>query len=220
METDRKVYDRQNRFFSEAYKSGKIGWPREGPTKLVDQILDAYKGSDTGMVLEIGSGEGRNLAPFQEQGWTVVAMDFLRDPLRVASRNLSIGGGGRACFVQGDLFRLPFHPASFDVVFDFGVYHHLRRPERKKYPLWIARLLKPGGLAGLGVFSDLFRHFPEEARRRNFVTHRGHHDVFFKERDLPSLLGRGFSLLSTGEERPGALDHYRLAVYRKNREEP
>ncbi len=220
METDRKVYDRQNRFFSEAYHSGKIGWPREGPTRLVSQIIESSIGSVPGTVLEIGSGEGRNLAPFLERGWDVVAMDFLVDPLRMARERISDGWGGRVFFVQGDLFHLPFHPASFDVVFDFGVYHHLRRPEREKYPSWVARLLKPGGLAGLGVFSDLFRHFPEEVRRRNFITHRGHHDVFFKEKDLPALMGRGFSLLSTGEERPGALDHYRLAVYRKNREEP
>ena len=218
METDRKVYDRQTQFFAEAYRSGNIGWPREGPSGLVDLLLEAANGSGFGTVLEIGSGEGRNLAPFLNRGWNVVALDLLVDPLRVARGKISSERSGQAFFVQGDLFRLPFRPKSFDVVFDFGVYHHLRRPERKKYPSWIGQLLKPGGLAGVGVFSELFRHFPEESRRRSFVTHRGHHDVFFRERDLPALLGGSFSLVSTGSESPGALDHYRLAVYRKIRE--
>jgi len=215
METSRKVYDRQKQFFEEAYKTGKIGWPREGPSGLVSLILDLTAGSLPGTVLEIGAGEGRNLLPFLDRGFKVVALDLVRDPLVIARKRILREEKSWSGFVQGDLFRLPFRPESFDVVFDFGVYHHLRSPERKAYPRWIAGLLKPGGVAGLGIFSEFFRHFPGETRCRNHLTHRGHHDVFFREEDLPSLLGKGFSLLASGTESPGKLDHYRIAVYRK-----
>ena len=220
METDRTVYDRQKQFFEEAYKTGKIGWPREGASGLVQLILEASSGISSGTVLEIGSGEGRNRSPFLERGWRVVAMDLVFDPLLVARKKTAPGKSRRAHFVQGDLFRMPFRSGTFDVVFDFGVYHHLRRPERKIYPRWISGLLKPEGLAGLGLFSEHFRHFPGEVRRRDYVTHRGHHDVFFRKGDLPSLLGKEFTLLSSGTESPGERDHYRIAVYRMIRSNP
>ena len=220
METDRTVYDRQKQFFAEAYKTGKIGWPREGASGLVQLLLEASSGTAPGTVLEIGSGEGRNLSPFLERGWRVVAMDLVFDPLLVARKKAIPAKSRQAHFVQGDLFRMPFSPGIFDVVFDFGVYHHLRSPERKNYPRWISGLLKPGGLAGLGLFSEHFRHFPGEERSRDYVTHRGHHDVFFRIGDLPSLLGKRFTLLSSGTESPGELDHYRIAVYRMIRSNP
>ena len=216
MESRGKVYDRQKEFFAEAYRTGHIGWPRTDPSRLVAMLMAAGPRSPGGLVLEIGSGEGRNLLPFLAEGKRVVALDLIHGPLVSARNRLGRTKTGAASFVQADLFALPFAEGLFDVVFDFGVFHHLRRRERGLYPRWVARVLKPGGLAGLGVFSEFFRHSPEEVRSRDFVSHRGHHDVFFREGDLPSLMGKGFRLESRNAEETGdGLSHYRLAVYRK-----
>ncbi len=214
METDRKMYDRQKQFFLEAYNTQRIGWPRFGASRLVPLLLDAADLPEGGRVLEVGSGEGRNLEPFLDRGWSVVAMDLVRTPLLEVRRRTKERAGSKPSLLQGDVFSLPFRAGIFDVIFDFGVFHHLRLPERRAYSGWLSRILRPGGIVGLGVFSEFFRHFEGERRRRNFVTHRGHHDVFFREKDLPMLLGKDFSLVVSDTESPGPLDHYRIAVYR------
>ena len=213
METDRKMYDRQKQFFIDAYRTGKIGWPREEASRLVELLLEASSLSKGGRVLEIGSGEGRNLRPFLDRGWQVVGVDLVFDPLQKIQRESLGRKGSRPALVQGDLFRLPFQDGIFDIVFDFGVFHHLRRPERRAYPHWISRLLKPGGLVGLGVFSEKFRHHDDEVRLRGYLTHRGHYDAFFREEELPALLGKSFSLLTAKPESTGLLEHYFVSVY-------
>ncbi|MEC4682589.1 MAG: class I SAM-dependent methyltransferase [Nitrospirota bacterium] len=217
MEVRPKVYDRQKQFFSEAYRTGKIGWPRTGHSRLVELLVASPWFLSGARVLEIGSGEGRNLLPFLERKCEVVAFDFIHEPLMVARERTGREQHlQRIGFVQGDLFSLPFREGSFDVVFDFGVFHHLRRRERLAYPRWISRILRAGGIAGLGVFSELFRHSPDENRTRFFVTHRGHHDVFFREHEIPHLLGRDFQMEASDTEETGdGLSHYRVAVYRK-----
>jgi len=217
MEFRTKVYDRQKMFFYEAYRTGQIGWPRKSPSRLVDLLLEDPSLVPGSRVLEIGTGEGRNLPPLLERDLQVIGLDLIYEPLLVArDRIRQERCSGRIAFVQADLFSLPFMPGAFDVVFDFGVFHHLRRPERKGYSRWISRILKTGGRAGLGVFSEFFKHSPDDVRRRFYVTHRGHHDVFFREPDLPALMGEDFSLEASGtEETDDGLSHYRLAVYRK-----
>ncbi len=217
MEVRTRVYDRQKDFFSEAYRTGRIGWPRRGHSRLVELLLASPSLQAGTAVLEVGSGEGRNILPFLEKKVQVIGMDLIYDPLIEARDRTRLGGGPkRIGFVQADLFALPFKDNSFDIVFDFGVFHHLRRRERGLYPEWISRVLKTGGRAGLGVFSEFFRHSPEDARTRSFVTHRGHHDVFFRQSDLPLLMGKSFCLEASDTEETGdGLSHYRVAVYRK-----
>lgn len=217
MEFRTKVYDRQKKFFYDAYRTGRIGWPRKGHSRLVDLLLEDSSLLPGSRVLDIGTGEGRNLHPLMEKDFQVIGIDLIFEPLLVARGRIGERGClGRIAFVQADLFNLPFRSGAFDAVFDFGVFHHLRRAERKDYSRWISRILKPGGRAGLGIFSEFFKHSPDDMRRRLYVTHRGHHDVFFREPDLPALLGSNFRLEASGTEETGdGLSHYRLAVYRK-----
>jgi cyclopropane fatty-acyl-phospholipid synthase-like methyltransferase len=209
------LYRSQKAFFRDAYLREAIGWPRAGASRLVLESIRKGLVKAGSSVLEIGCGEGRNLIPFRTMGCNVVGMDYLREPLESA-RSRSSGGAGTVRLVQGDLFRLPFRAGAFDVVLDWGVFHHLKRRERTAYSRWIGSILVPDGLFLLAAFSEKFRHDPAEHRKQAFKVHRGHYDVFFDEKSFPRAMGKEWTLLWSGEEDQGdELSFYRIGAFRK-----
>jgi SAM-dependent methyltransferase len=52
--------------------------------------------------------------------------------------------------VRGDLLRLPFTPASFDIIYSIGVLDHT--PDPRRAFLGLAALLKPGGRIAIWVY--------------------------------------------------------------------
>src|SRR5260370_40116256 len=75
--------------------------------------------------------------------------------LKLAKNFRDLFGINNAHFVQANLFRPPFEPASFDVVISNGVLHHTsdcRGAFRS-----IARLVKPGGVIVVGLYNWLGR---------------------------------------------------------------
>lgn len=54
--------------------------------------------------------------------------------------------GGRATFVTGDMFSMPFRDKSFDIVFNAGVLEHFNKKERIAALKEYARVLKDDGL--------------------------------------------------------------------------
>lgn len=95
-----------------------------------------YRGKD---VLDAGCGHGRYLQAFADLGATAVGVDVGEGPL-LARVPLD---DPRIHVVQGDVLRLPFRDASFDLAFCDGVLHHTPDPERGFREL--ARVVRPGG---------------------------------------------------------------------------
>jgi ubiquinone/menaquinone biosynthesis C-methylase UbiE len=98
-----------------------------------------------GRVLEIGCGRGVALPVLGRllQPSRLVGLDpdvgFLEEArLRLAD------AGVAAELVPGDVRRMPFPDAAFDLVVDFGTCYHIARPETALAE--IARVLAPGGL--------------------------------------------------------------------------
>jgi SAM-dependent methyltransferase len=93
------------------------------------------------LVLDGGCGKGRHSYYALKSGARLIAVDFSR-AVEVARRNCSALAGERL-FVQADLMSLPFEQSSFDLVYSFGVLHHLPDPEAG-YRRLVA-LVKTGG---------------------------------------------------------------------------
>lgn len=91
-------------------------------------------------VLDVGCGTGRHAHYAARFGAEVWALD-LGPAVEVAHRNTAASGNVRV--VQADLRNLPFAPETFDVVYSFGVLHHLPDPEAGFRKL--LRLVRPGG---------------------------------------------------------------------------
>jgi len=100
-------------------------------------------------VLEIGVGLGSDHFTLASGGNRMTALDLSREHLRLTQRHLSLEGFSTTA-VHGDMERMPFADASFDVVYSFGVLHHTDHME--KAVAEIRRVLRPGGRAVIGVY--------------------------------------------------------------------
>jgi SAM-dependent methyltransferase len=108
--------------------------------------FDAHRGQ---AVLEIGPGLGSDHAQFARAGAAVYALDLTITHLELTRRRFEVEGLITRP-VRGDAEALPFPDRCFDVVYAFGVLHHT--PETAKAAEEIRRVLRPGGLAIVGLY--------------------------------------------------------------------
>ena len=99
--------------------------------------LDQLKGL---RVLDAGCGGGRYSKICGESGATVIGADHSG---AVSKARQLCSHLPNTAFVQADLKRLPFEPASFDFVFSIGVMHH--DADTKSVFDAVAKMVKPGG---------------------------------------------------------------------------
>ena len=98
--------------------------------------------------LDAGCGFGRHLYHAARVGAQMVGLDFSRAILRARDIAGELDG---VQLVQGDIYRPPFPPGSFDFVYSIGVLHHLPDPEAGFRAL--LPLLRPGGAIFIWVYS-------------------------------------------------------------------
>jgi ubiquinone/menaquinone biosynthesis C-methylase UbiE len=100
-------------------------------------------GSSAGRrVLEIGVGMGADLVRFARAGADVSGVDLTERAVSIARERLARAG------LTGDVRladaeSLPFHDASFDIVWSWGVLHHT--PDTAEAIAEACRVLRPGG---------------------------------------------------------------------------
>lgn len=98
-----------------------------------------------GRVLEVGCGRGVALPILRRllRPARLVGLDL--DPALLREARSRLGGpGAHAELVPGDLRRLPFPDAAFDLVIDFGTCYHIARAQAGLAE--VSRVLAPGGL--------------------------------------------------------------------------
>lgn len=213
------LYARQARYFQDAYHRGEHGWPVEGPEpRIAAALRRLWTRLPRGLVLDLGCGEGRHAFYAAERGFRVIGVDYERMAIQRA-RALAVkhpGAGGRVAFHVADLFALPFQPSSFDVIIDYGCFHHVTRGDTRRYLNGVLPLLKPGGYFLLSCFSTKFKHHPGERRTRDWVVHRGHYDRFFRKRDFAAIFSGWCDVLAIQEERDGLSGFYHVTMRRKD----
>ncbi len=108
-------------------------------------------------VLDAGCGFGRHAVHAARYGAEVFALDSSVDAVESTARNTA--SLARVHVVQGDLLRPPFREGAFDLVYCFGVLHHLEQPRAAFDALTL--LVAPGGRLALWVYGrrqGLIRH--------------------------------------------------------------
>jgi SAM-dependent methyltransferase len=136
------------------------------------------------------------------RGYAVTALDLEPLALRKAREQLR-RAGLRATFVAGNALDLKFADGSFDLVLDYGCFHHVVTRDWPRYRREIARVLKPGGHLVLSVFSMKFRHHPDERRTRHWLVHRNHYDHFFTPAEIRGAFRPAFTARTLLEEHEG-----------------
>jgi SAM-dependent methyltransferase len=206
------IYTSQNQFFEAAYRTGEHGWPVSEPSAPVVNFVRQHR--KPARVLDIGCGEGRHALLFAKRGHQTVALDNQPQAItRAIQINNAVSPHLR--FVLGDVFHLPFSPNTFDVVLDYGCFHHVRKQDEKRYLQGVLPLLKSGGHFLLCCFSTRFKHWPGEQRSRDWLVHRGHYDRFFKKGSFKTIFGAAFELLSIEEERQDIHAFYHVLMRKR-----
>lgn len=207
------IYDKQRRFFRKAYQDGQHGWPEVGPTPQVARLVRSLGPGRGKAALDLGCGEGRHTILLAGRGYAVTALDYEPLALRKAAAYVR-RAGLRARFVPGDALDLRFSDSAFDLVLDYGCFHHVVTRDWPRYRRGLARILKPDGRLVLSVFSTKFKHHPDERRTRNWLVHRNHYDHFFTTAELRRALAPEFRLKTVFEENEG-LNGFFHALFRK-----
>jgi SAM-dependent methyltransferase len=133
-----------------------------GVTEALEQrrIRDLVGPADGRRVLDLGSGDGLLTAALAKLGAFAVGIDLDRSMLRAAVARREPGQSKPARYVEGQLERLPFRDATFDVVVAVTVLCLV--PDRAIALREAARVLRPGGRLIVG---DLGRWNLWAARR-------------------------------------------------------
>ena len=125
-------------------------------------------------VLEIGCGRGEGTRILLDRcgARNVSAYDLDPAMVAIAKRRLSGRAPGRWTVGVADAANLPEQSEAFDVVFDFGIVHHL--PEWRTAVAEVARVLRPGGRF---FFEEVTKHALQRWSYRTFLEHPEHDRV-------------------------------------------
>jgi 2-polyprenyl-6-hydroxyphenyl methylase / 3-demethylubiquinone-9 3-methyltransferase len=102
-------------------------------------------------VLDIGCGGGFLSNYLAEAGFAVTGLDVAAESLTIAQRHDTTG---RACYVRGDAYRLPYADGAFQAACAMDVLEHVDEPSRTLVEA--ARILQPGGLFFFATFNRNF----------------------------------------------------------------
>jgi SAM-dependent methyltransferase len=187
-------------YFHEAYRTGVHGWNTLEPSPVALAFLKRVRRQlREGALLDIGCGEGRHCFAARRLGFDVTGIDCEPLALRWARQVARARHVTGIRFLKADVFSLPFPPAAFDVVLDYGCLHHQTKSGWPAYRESVLRVLKPRGYYILSVFSPKFRFF-RGTKRPWHVAHGAYRRCFTPE-EISGLFGRHFEILTIQDER-------------------
>lgn len=110
--------------------------------------FEAYKNKD---VLEVGCGIGTAAQTFIEHGARYTGIDISPSSIEIAKKRLGIYGLKGDIF-EGDIQSLVIPDKKFDLVYSFGVLHHINDSEFALKNIQL--MLKPGGEFKLMMYAS------------------------------------------------------------------
>lgn len=177
-------------YYRHCYETDTDPWTEMGELdEFTQSFIDKFRPNKSdSTVLDLGCGRGRITNLFAKNGFYTVGLDYLKSAFRTRIRTAE-----NASFVQADAFSLPFPGNSISVIVDYGLLHHVRDQNLKKFRQEIVRVLKYKGY----FLTNVFHLADEHANRgkKETVQHKGHFDRFFDEEKVQEIIGQNFTLL-------------------------
>ena len=115
--------------------------------------FDKFKDSK---ILDIGPGRGQETHNYLRAGGKLTVLEF-------ASQGVGLVSNRRKIFnldfdiIQADAVNIPLQDEKFDLVFSYGVLHHI--PEIEKAIREVERVLKPGGTAKIMLYHKGYNYY-------------------------------------------------------------
>lgn len=139
---DRRIFER---LYGRASRAEELPWHEPEPPALLGKALQGRK--TAGKALDLGCGAGTYSLWLAERGYSVTAIDFMPQAVRMASERAEaakLDVTVAQADVTADATRLA-HPGPFDVILDVGCLHGLPDPLRPAYKRQILSWLAPDG---------------------------------------------------------------------------
>jgi ubiquinone/menaquinone biosynthesis C-methylase UbiE len=147
---DEKTIQTYNKMSLEYDEETKDFWSRFPDTIIIKFVLELGKESK---VLDLGSGPGRDGLILKNNGLEIVCLDASEEMVKLCEEK-----GLKA--VKGDLLDIPFKDNSFNGVWSYTSLLHIKKNQISKAIIEIKRVLRPGGILGLGLIEgegELYR---------------------------------------------------------------
>ena len=185
-------------------------WAMNNPARVFVQRhyeaprLKQLSTGDADNILEIGCGQGAGARIIYDLFSPKQYFGVDLDPRMIRRARKKAGDLPNASFIEGDVANLDFPDASFDLVMDFGVIHHV--------PNWreaLAELYRVLELHGEFLFEDL----PLETWERGVgipfkrIADHPYDEMFRKQEFVDELVSLGFSV-ETHENSPFSFYHF------------
>ena len=88
------------------------------PPELVEKMLDIAKVTPRDYVMDLGSGDGRNVIAAAKRGATALGVEYNPDMVELSRKNAAAAGvSGKATFVQGDMYEADISKANVMALF-------------------------------------------------------------------------------------------------------
>lgn len=188
---DRKTIATYNKLAKEYDEETADFWDKF-PQDPFDEFTKLIKGK----VLDVGSGPGRDGLILQKKGLEVVCLDASEAMVKISSEK-----GLES--VLGDFNDLPFADESFGGVWAYTSLLHVPKSEVLKSLQEIYRVLKVGGILGLGLIEG----DTEEYRESSGVSMPRWFSFYTKAEVENLLKNNGFEILYFDTFKPGSKNY-------------
>jgi ubiquinone/menaquinone biosynthesis C-methylase UbiE len=149
---DKQTIETYNQL-AQAYDDETAGFWESFPMTYIHAFAEQV---GSGRVLDVGSGPGRDALLLKGKGLQVICLDASESMVRISTaRGLDS--------LVGDFSNLPFKDASFDGVWAYTSLLHIPKAEVDIPLQEIARVLKPGGIFGLGLIEGEAESYRESS---------------------------------------------------------
>ena len=129
--------------WNQRYAEGRMPWDSGEPSREIEKIV-AEGWFDRCRALELGCGTGTNAVLLASRGFDVTAVDF--SPLAIERAEARARAArAQVRFLVSDVRSLPDLGEPFPLVFDRGVYHHMRNVDLESFLRTLEKHVAPGG---------------------------------------------------------------------------
>ncbi|GAA1177549.1 SAM-dependent methyltransferase [Kitasatospora gansuensis] len=178
-----------------SYKELQYGWEaayqqqtddaplwQEDPIPVIPQAIKALTAREVRTVVDLGCGDGRNLAALVDAGFTALGVDIAPTGLQNAKRIIR----QRSFLLRADATELPLIDASVDAVTCFDVFGQIEDPSALVAEA--RRLLVEGGIFVTNAFTPEDQTYGEgEEIAPNTFAYKDTLFKYYSEEDIRAL---------------------------------